>query len=123
MITQYNCEYKWEELAHDLAVDFLGWCWSSNHQIYMDDLGCRKVNKSDWKPYEDLNQTKLLTEEIGPVVQFSKMPKGCSPTFECWIGFEKDCIRHDDLAKAIMIAVTKWSDLNLSDYEKEKEKL
>jgi hypothetical protein len=112
--------YDWQRMAHDLATEVMGWCFNSSHQIYTDDLGCRKVNKSDWRPYEDLNQAWMLGQQKGQcLLSFWVNAEHESEAHRCRIHQDEHASEalHKSPAKAIMLAVAKAIDLNLSDYE------
>ena len=126
-------DYDWQRMAHDLAVEVLGWekshydcgCWYLEHSPGFairglsgcDDGDCLNLSQCYlWKPWLDLNQAWMLAKEVPHHVTISDVGKTNDVEVDD-TGFGSKWARHTDPAKAIMLAVAKASDLNITDYE------
>jgi hypothetical protein len=106
--------YDWQRMAHDLAVEVLGW-----DEAKVDT----KVRLDKWKPWKDLNQTWRLFDALGNEcdgVMFEVYSNSDATHWYAQASAEGHGYdNHKDPAKAIMLAVAKASELNLTDYEVE----
>jgi hypothetical protein len=119
-------DYDWQCMAHDLAVEVLGWEYDKvkpqeELSVYVTDES--EVFRSVWKPWEDLNQAWRLFDALGNEcdgVMFEVYSNSDATHWYAQASAEGHGYdNHKDPAKAIMLAVAKASELNLTDYEVE----
>ena len=117
--------YNWQHMAHDLATEVMGWEYeevpTKSDNIYSgNEDKSWQIEENDWKPHEDLNQAWMLVKEVPHYVTISDNGKTNDVEVDD-TGFGSKWARHKDPAKAILLVVTKASELNLSYYEVEDE--
>ena len=133
-------DYDWQRMAHDLATEVMGWekshydcgCWYLEHSPGFairglsgcDDGDCLNLSQCYlWKPWLDLNQAWMLFDALGNEcdgVMFEVYSNSDATHWYAQASAEGHGYdNHKDPAKAIMLAVAKASELNLTDYEVE----
>jgi hypothetical protein len=110
-------DYNWQQLAHDLATEVMGWELNEFHHIYTLDAKMM-APKDKWRPWKDLNKAWMLGKALD--LHFDTHHNAGNGMCVVSINLTNGAIiaeEHESPAKAIMLAVAKASDLNLTDYE------